>query len=94
MGGVLTWTVDGRRIDLAEGEALCIPRGAIHRFYNDGDRDAKAVCVLTPAAIGPAFFRECADVVNAANGGPPDVARLVAIMQANGLKPAAPRSTQ
>jgi quercetin dioxygenase-like cupin family protein len=87
--GAITWTVDGRRIDVADGDALCIPRGAVHRFDNNGGRDAKALCVLTPAAIGPAFFRECADVIDAAAGGPPDVARLVAIMQVNGLKPAA-----
>src|SRR5215218_7129962 len=30
--GVLRWTVDGRPIDVGPGEALCIPRGAIHRF--------------------------------------------------------------
>src|SRR5579862_6408904 len=26
--GVLTWTVDGKRIDVGPGQALCIPRGA------------------------------------------------------------------
>ena len=29
--GVLTWTVDGKQIDVGPGQALCIPRGAIHR---------------------------------------------------------------
>src|SRR5215211_3451387 len=33
--GVLTWTVDGRPIDVGPGQALCIPRGAIHRFDNN-----------------------------------------------------------
>jgi quercetin dioxygenase-like cupin family protein len=27
--GVLTWTVDGKQIDVGPGQALCIPRGAI-----------------------------------------------------------------
>ncbi len=88
--GVLTWTVDGRRIDVEPGQALCIPRGAVHRFDNPGDRDAKALCLITPAAIGPRFFRECADVMNAAAGGPPDPAKMMAIMRAHGLTPAAP----
>ncbi len=30
--GVLTWTVDGKLIDVGPGQALCIPRGAVPRF--------------------------------------------------------------
>ena len=29
--GVLTWTVDGKPIDVGPGQALCIPRGAIRQ---------------------------------------------------------------
>src|SRR3954452_17368134 len=47
--GVLTWTVDGKRIDVGPADALCIPRGAIHRFDNNGIQDARAFCVITPA---------------------------------------------
>src|SRR5512135_624405 len=32
--GVMTWTVDGQQIDIGPGQALCIPRGAVHRFDN------------------------------------------------------------
>src|SRR5690348_494529 len=56
--GVVTWTVDGRPIAVAPGQALCIPRGAVHRFDNLGSEDATALCVITPAAIGPQYFRE------------------------------------
>jgi quercetin dioxygenase-like cupin family protein len=89
--GVLTWTVDGRPIEVGPGEALCIPRGAVHRFDNDGSRDAKAICVITPAAIGPQYFRESADVINAAAGGPPDRTKMAEIMARHGLTPAAPK---
>src|SRR5438270_4521398 len=34
LDGVLTWTVDGTAIDVAPGQSLCIPRGAVHRFDN------------------------------------------------------------
>ncbi len=88
--GVLTWTVDGKQIDVGPGMALCIPRGSVHRFDNNGSQDAKVLCIITPAAIGPQFFREAGEVINAAAGDPPDVARLVAIMCAHGLTPAAP----
>src|SRR2546429_2527333 len=41
--GVLTWTVDGRLIDVGPRQALCIPRGAVHRFDNNGDQNVKAL---------------------------------------------------
>ncbi|HEX5484156.1 MAG TPA: cupin domain-containing protein [Terriglobia bacterium] len=88
--GVLTWTVDGKLIDVGPGQALCIPRGAVHRFDNNGSQDVKALCVITPAAIGPQFFREAADVVGAAGGGPPDRAKMVEVMRRHGLTPAPP----
>jgi quercetin dioxygenase-like cupin family protein len=90
LDGVLTWTVDGRAVDVGPGQALCIPRGAVHRFDNNGSADARALCLITPAAIGPRFFREAAEVIAAAAGGPPDPARMVAVMRAHGLTPAAP----
>jgi quercetin dioxygenase-like cupin family protein len=86
--GVLTWTVDGKRIDVGPGQALCIPRGAIHRFDNHGSQDVKALCAITPAAIGPQYFHESAAVINAAAGGPPDRVRMTEIMLRHGLTPA------
>ncbi len=87
--GVLTWTVDGEAVNVGPGEALCIPRGAVHRFDNPGTQDAKALCIITPAAIGPDYFREAAAVINEAHGGPPDRARLADIMRRHGLTPVA-----
>lgn len=88
--GVITWTVDGVAIEVGPGQALCIPRGAVHRFDNLGARNAKALCVISPAAIGPEYFREAAAVIEAAAGGPPDKAKLVEVMLRHGLTPAAP----
>src|SRR5437763_17157618 len=28
--GVSTWTVDGKRVEIGPGKAVCVPRGAIH----------------------------------------------------------------
>lgn len=47
----------------------------------------KALCVITPAGIGPQYFRECAEVINAAVAGPPDRANLAEIMRRHGLMP-------
>ncbi len=88
--GVLTWTVDGKAIDVEPGQALCIPRGAVHRFDNHGSQDVKALCLITPAAIGPQYFRESAEVINAAAGRPPDRAKMTEIMRRHGLTPAPP----
>jgi quercetin dioxygenase-like cupin family protein len=88
VSGVLTWTVDGKRIDVGPGQALCIPRGAVHRFDNNGADDVKVLCLVTPAAIGPQYFREAAEVVSAAAGGPPDRAKMAEIMRRHGLAPA------
>lgn len=88
--GVLTWTVDGTPIDVGPGQALCIPRGAVHRFDNNGSQDVTALCLITPAAIGPQYFREAAEVISQAAGGPPDRARMAEIMRRHGLTPAPP----
>jgi len=88
--GVLTWTVDNKQIDVAPGQGLCIPRGTVHRFDNNTRQDAKVLCLITPAVLGPQFFRESAEVINAAAGGPPDRAKMAEIMLRHGLTPVAP----
>ena len=90
IAGVSTWTVDGTPTDVGPGQALCIPRGAIHRFDNNGSLDVKALCLITPAALGPQYFREAAEVIKAAAGGPPDRAKMAEIMRRHGLTPAPP----
>ena len=84
--GVLTWTVNGQPIDVGPGQALCIPRGAVHRFDNLATETARALCVITPAAIGPQYFRETFALMKA--GGPPDRAKMAEIMRRYGLTPA------
>lgn len=85
--GVLTWTVDGMPTDVGPGEALMIPRGIVHQFANDGTAAAKALSIVTPGVLGPDFFREAAAVLDAAAGGPPDLAALGAVMRRHGLVP-------
>jgi len=85
--GVLTWTIEGMTTDVAPGEALCIPRGAVHHFDNTHDMDAKALAVVTPGILGPDYFREVAAVLDAA-AGPPDLAAIAAVMRRHGLTPA------
>ncbi len=83
--GVLTWTIEGAPIDIGPGQALLIPRGALHRFDNTRDADAKALAVVTPGLLGPDYFREVAAILDAAAGGPPDFAALGQVMARHGL---------
>jgi quercetin dioxygenase-like cupin family protein len=83
--GVLTWTVDGTPIGVGPGQALCIPRGAVHRFDNLGSEDVKQLVVITPAIMGPAYFREVAEMIGASGGGPPDRAKMTDIFRRHGM---------
>ncbi len=88
--GVLTWTVDGTPIEVGPGQALCIPRGAVHRFDNFGGKDVKQLVMISPAVMGPAYFREAAEVIGAAEGGPPDRARMMEVFRRHGMTVATP----
>ena len=88
--GVLTWTVDGTPIGVGPGQALCIPRGAVHRFDNFGSQDVKQLAFISPAIMGPAYFREAAQVIGAAGGGPPDREKMTEVFQRHGMTVAAP----
>ena len=91
--GVLTWTVDGTAIEVGPGQALCIPRGAVHRFDNFGNEDVKQLAVVSPAIMGPAYFREAAEVISAAAGGPPDREKMMDVFRRHGMTVATPPLT-
>jgi quercetin dioxygenase-like cupin family protein len=81
--GVMTWTVEGTTTEVGPGDVVCIPRGAVHRFDNLDAGDARALVTLTPAVAGKRYFEDIAAVVNA--GGPPDMAKVKAVMDKCGL---------
>src|SRR3989454_12759605 len=87
--GGMTFTVNGQPVDIAAGESWFIPRGAVHGFNNLKPVNAKALAVVTPALIGPDYFREIATIVNA--DGPPDLEKIKAVMTRHGLVPALPQ---
>jgi quercetin dioxygenase-like cupin family protein len=92
--GVLTWMVNGKPVDVGPGQALCIPRGAVHGFSNNGSKDAKQLVVITPAIMGPAYFREVSAAVQAAAaaGSMPDRAKMMDIMKRHGMTVVAPQA--
>jgi quercetin dioxygenase-like cupin family protein len=88
--GTTTWTVDDRKAELTSGEALCIRRGSVHGFENNGTEDATFLAISTPGVMTPAYFREIHDVIAARTDGPPDPARIAEVMRRHGLTPAPP----
>src|SRR5215218_5254809 len=60
--GVTTWTVDGRTLEIRPGDAVCVPRGAVHGFDNHGTVDAKFLAISSPGVMTPDYFREIHDV--------------------------------
>jgi len=87
--GIMTFTVGGKETHISPGETCFIPRGAVHGFNNLTQKDAQALAVITPALLGPIYFREVAEIVNA--GGPPDLEKLKSVMAKHGLIPALPK---
>jgi quercetin dioxygenase-like cupin family protein len=88
LSGILTMTVDGNRSEIGPGDALCIPRGVVHRFDNLHSTEAKTLVTITPGILGPNYFHEIATIFKAASGGPPDVSAIAATMRRHGLTPA------
>ena len=86
--GTFTQTIGNEIRELNAGDTCFIKRGVVHGFNNLHADTAKALCTLSPASIGPAYFREIAAVINA--GGPPDMQKVLAIMRQHGLEPVKP----
>jgi uncharacterized cupin superfamily protein len=86
--GVVTYTLGGVEHELQPGQSLLAPKGVEHHFANRSDERARFMSVLTPAKIGPAYFREMAAL--AGKGGPPDMTVVGAIMRKHGLEPTRP----
>ena len=88
LAGTITFTVEGTDHDIGPGDAVFIPRGAVHGFVNRGETAARFLAVTTPGLLGPAYFREISEVVSAAAGGPPDLHAVKDVMRRHGLTPA------
>lgn len=84
--GTTIWSVDGDRRAIGPGDALLIPRGAVHGFVNDADEDATLLAIATPGVFGRPYFEEIGAVLG--NGGPPDPQAIGAVMRRHGLTPA------
>lgn len=83
--GTVTQLIGTETHELGPGEHCFIKRGVVHGFNNLHDKPVRVLCTLSPASIGPAYFREIAAVISA--GGPPDMQKILTIMKSHGLEP-------
>jgi quercetin dioxygenase-like cupin family protein len=88
--GAPTWTIDGQTVEVGPGETVCVRRGQVHGFENQGDVDATFLAIATPGVFGPAYFREVHELLAASAGGPPDLGAIAEVMRRHGLTPAPP----
>jgi quercetin dioxygenase-like cupin family protein len=86
--GTMTYTIDGERIELDEGQAVCVRRGQTHKFDNRTSEDAWMLVVSTPGLFEEDYFLSIAEILNAATDGPPDFAALLAVQARHGVTPA------
>jgi quercetin dioxygenase-like cupin family protein len=83
--GTMTFMVAGHPTTLGPGDVLHIPRGVVHGFDNRGTTPTRALSLITPGILGPAYFKEIAAAI--VPGSPPDPARIREVMQRHGLRP-------
>jgi mannose-6-phosphate isomerase-like protein (cupin superfamily) len=74
----MTYVIDGNKVDLEAGDAVCVRRGQVHKFDNHTTEDAWMLVVSTPGLFREDYFLRIAEILNAATDGPPDFAALLA----------------
>jgi len=82
--GTITQLIGTEMHELHPGDHCFIKRGTVHGFNNLHSETARALCTLSPASIGPSYFREVGELIDA--GGPPDIEKLLAIMKRHSLE--------
>lgn len=81
--GRITAEVDGRRVELAPGDSVFLPRGTAHTYQNFTDAPARMLVMTTPGGFDR-FFAEC----SAMNEGvaAPDLAAVAGLMNRHGME--------
>jgi quercetin dioxygenase-like cupin family protein len=82
LDGRLRYSVNAETRDLASGETMFTPKGAVHGFSNPFEKTARALIMMSPD-VGAQYFRDVAEIVN--KPGPPDKAALLTVMSRYGL---------
>ncbi|MGI4863353.1 MAG: cupin domain-containing protein [Janthinobacterium lividum] len=82
LAGTMTTCLGDEVHAVGPGDQVFVPRGTVHHDANLSAETATVLTVLTPAAIGPAYFRALGALLQA---GPPDPAQVKELMARYGL---------
>jgi len=80
--GQVEFLVDGTWKEVGAGASAFIPKGAVHTFKNVGEKSLHMMITVSPAGF-ETFMTRCSEVF--AQGGPPDMNRLIAIAAEHGI---------
>ncbi len=83
--GIVSYTIDGKPVEIGPGDSHFIPRGIVHGFENRTNEQIKFLAIINPGLFGPSYFKEIAAILNVQ--GPPDLARLKDVLTKHGLVP-------
>ena len=83
--GILTVTLDGKKIELGAGESCFVPRGAVHHISNNTDELVKGLGMMMPALVGINYFKEISALLN--TGTSPDIKKIQQTMLQNDTVP-------
>ena len=62
----------------------------LNSYVGHYGEEVKQLAIISPAIMGPAYFREAAEAIGAAAGGPPDRAKMTEVFRRHGMTVAAP----
>jgi quercetin dioxygenase-like cupin family protein len=57
LDGVLTFVIDGDRVEAGPGSIVVVPAGAVHAWRNFGDKPARCMVTFTPGGVEELFTR-------------------------------------
>ena len=81
LAGSVRVRVDGAESDVAEGESIEIPRGAIHQMWNPGETEARVKWTTTPGGRTLEWFEAIDGLWRDAGPDGPDGARFGELLE-------------
>ena len=89
LDGVLTVTLDGKKMEIGAGEGCFVPKGVTHQITNNSGELVKGLGLMTPALIGINYFKEMSALLDTATI--PDTKKIREVMLRNDTVPVIPQ---
>jgi len=75
-----------RRVVAGSGDVVTLAGGTPHTIRNEGDEDAVAFVVHSPAAVMEGFSRAVAAMAAESQGSPPSMGDVLAVAERHGVE--------